>query len=67
MLKTIKQAIDDLPEQTFSEFYQSYVSDVQDQIIQHDIGLASTCYKSLEDTRDLIKGINEIAEELKKI
>lgn len=66
MLETIKETIEDLPSENFGEFYQSYVSRSEDAIIEHDIKLASSDFKSIEDITELIKGLNKITEELNK-
>ena len=67
MLQTIREAIDNLPDKSFSEFYQDYVISSQDAIINYDVSIAEKHYTSLEDTTKLLKGLNTLTEELKKL
>lgn len=64
MLETVKEAIADLPDETFSEFYQKYIADLEDAIIAYDISKASSTLQSIEDVPDIIKIINKLTEEL---
>ena len=48
MLQTIREAIDNLPDKSFSEFYQDYVISSQDAIINYDVSIAEKlkpCFK----------------------
>lgn len=67
MLNSIREAIKELPELEFSEFYQEYVRTMQDKIIDHDIQLARHDYTSLEDAIQIMSGLNDITEELKTL
>ena len=42
MLGTIKAYIEDLPEDTFEDFYQKYIFEVQDQNIEAEVGSVKT-------------------------
>lgn len=65
MLDVVKQTIESLPDKSFGEFYQNYISDLEDSIIEHDMKKASSTFHSIEDVTDIIKGINKLTEELK--
>lgn len=65
MLDDIKQCIRTLPNVDFSEYYQQYVKQVQDSILDNDLLQASHCYKMIEDTPKLLSGLNILTEELK--
>lgn len=67
MLQTIRDSISNLPDKSFSEFYQEYVRSSQDSIINHDISIVAKQYTTLEDTTQILKGLNTITEELKKL
>ena len=67
MLQTIRDSISNLPDKSFSEFYQEYVRSSQDSIINHDISIAAKQYTTLDDTTQILKGLNIITEELKKL
>lgn len=67
MLQTIREAIENLPDKSFGQFYQEYVKKAQDKIIRKDISFASTQLTSLEDTTDIVKGLNTLTEELERI
>lgn len=67
MLETIKQAVEELPNETFGEYYQKYVMQSQDSIIQHDVSFAGHQYHSLEDIPQLMQGLNTLSEELKRL
>lgn len=66
MLSSIKQTIDNLPDKDFAEFYQDYVIETQDRIIEHDLSLAGRAFQNLEDVTYLLQGLNALTEELKK-
>ena len=65
MLETIKESIANLPSESFGEFYQKYIFDLEDEIIDHDISKANSAFKSIEDINEIVKGINRLTEELK--
>lgn len=59
MLGTIKSYIQDLPEDSFDEFYQKYIFDVQDQNIETEVGSVKT-----SDILSLDKLIARLQKEL---
>lgn len=65
MLIAIRNAIAMLPNKSFGAFYQDYIRNSQDRIISHDIRVASNQFTSIEDTTNLLKGLNTLTEELK--
>lgn len=65
MLDNIKQSIIDLPDKPFKDFYQEYISDLEDDIIAYDIEKANSRFRSIEDITDIVKGINQLTEELR--
>lgn len=65
MLEVVKQTIENLPDKPFSVFYQQYIGDLEDKIIDHDVERASSTFRSIEDVTDIIRGINKLTEELK--
>ena len=65
MLSDIKEAIANLPDESFGEFYQEYVKRAQNSIISHNVNSAYKQYTTLEDTTAIIAGLNKITEELK--
>ena len=65
MLRTVREAIINLPDKSFGEFYQDYVKVVQDSIIKRNIDTVSKQVTSFSDTTEVIKGLNTLTEELK--
>lgn len=65
MLKVIKQTIDELPSESFGEFYQDYVANLEDDILDHDMKIADSAFKSIDDIPEIIKGLNKMTQELK--
>lgn len=65
MLKAVKESIDSLPDESFGVFYQSYIADLEDEIIERDMKQANSTFHSIEDITDIIKCINALTEELK--
>lgn len=59
MLETIKSYMQDLPEDSFDEFYQKYIFDVQDQNIETEVGSVKT-----SDILSLDKLIARLQKEL---
>ena len=59
MLETIKSYMHDLPEDSFDEFYQKYIFDVQDQNIETEVGSVKT-----SDILSLDKLIARLQKEL---
>lgn len=67
MLQTIKTCIDNLSAEPFAVFYQRYVMQVQDMMIESRVRSDSYRFTSLEDTGAVIRGLNLMTEELKKL
>lgn len=67
MLQEIKRYIEELPDEPFEDYYQRYVKASQDRIIRKDLKVASQSFTQLEDTAEVIKGLNKLTEELKRI
>ena len=65
MLETIKAAIqDNLHADPFAEFYQCYVTDLQDKIIEQEIQHISNLICNPEDKVAINSQIDMIAKEL---
>lgn len=64
MLSTIKEAVNNLPSKPFSEFYQEFISHVEDELIEYDMKKANSSFHSIEDVTDIVRGINKLTEEL---
>ncbi len=64
MLQIVKQCITDLPKSKFEDYYQQYVAQVQDEIIDRDIQRANKLYNRIDDMPKLIEGLNVLTEEL---
>ena len=68
MLQTIRDYIETLDSKpSFGKYYQQYVKSVQDSIVNHDVALASREFTTIEDTAEVIKGLNALTEELKRL
>ena len=69
MLQTIKEYIRSGLTQDFATYYQSFVVDSQDQIIDTIASKAQSEYfdNSLDCSIELIKGMNALAQELKTL
>ena len=67
MLQEIKQYIAELPDEPFEDYYQRYVKESQDRAIRKDLKVASQSLTQLEDTVEIIKGLNKLTEELGRI
>jgi len=67
MLQEIKQYIAELPDEPFEDYYQRYIKESQDKAIRRDLKVASQSLTQLEDTVDIIKGLNKLTEELGRI
>lgn len=67
MLKTIKEYIANMPEQDFGSYYQQYIVEIQNDIISRDLHRAAKAFNSVEDSVTVIKGINQLTEELKRL
>lgn len=65
MLEVVKEAIANVSDQKFEDFYQDYVVASEKLIINHDVSVASREYTGIEDTCKLIQGLNKLTEELK--
>ena len=67
MLASIRDCIDNLPAEDFEHFYQDYVMEVQDTIMNHRIGVDSLKFTSLDQIGSVLIGLNQMTEELKTI
>lgn len=65
MLATVNKCISNLPPEPFSIFYQNYIIDLENRILDQDVTQASLEYKSIEDITLVIKGLNKMTEELR--
>lgn len=65
MLEVVKQTLVDLPENTFGEFYQEYIANLEDKILEYDLLRASSTFHSIDDITDIIRIINKMTEDLK--
>lgn len=64
MLESIKNTIDTLPDISFGEYYQQYVIQTQDVILDNMLNIADKQYTDIEDVTELIKGLNKLTKEL---
>lgn len=64
MLSSIKDSLASLPEEDFGQFYQHFVMESQDKIIDSDLRVAYSHYSS-NSLLGIISGLNELTEELK--
>lgn len=67
MLQIVKEYIEDLPEEDFKDFYQKYVVNLQDEIINRDVQRASKLYNRIEDMAPLVSCLNILTEELNRL
>ena len=67
MLQIVKDYIEDLPQDKFEDFYQQYVSHIQDEIINKDIQRASKLYTQIDDMAPLVSCLNILTEELNRL
>lgn len=67
MLKTIKEAIKELPSSSFADFYQSYIIGLEDDILRNDIKEATATFNSIDDVPTIIKGLNALTQELTNV
>lgn len=65
MLVAIKQTINDLPDQSFADFYQDYVVSSQLNALEHEFNVARSAYTQLDDVNQIMKGLDILTEELK--
>ena len=67
MLQTIKEQIKNAPSVTFGDYYQTFVIESQNRIIENSMSMAK--YKvpeSIDGALDLIANMNKLSEELIK-
>lgn len=67
MLRSIRECITNLPQKNFDEFYQDYITQIQDSIIEHEVVQTYSKLDQMEDELTIIEGLNELTEELKRI
>lgn len=67
MLETVKNYIANLPTTSFSDYYQDYVASFQHRSVNHQIEVDSHKFKSIDDIETVLKGLNTLTEELKRI
>lgn len=54
MLETIRKAIDELPKESFTEFYGQYVMDTQDRLINQEIELSDDTKFNFKNTVQIV-------------
>ena len=67
MLQTVRNCIENLPEEPFADFYQDYVQRTQDRILARTIAVDSMRFTSLEDMNTVLESLNTMTEELKRL
>ena len=67
MLETIKKCIEDLPDKSFPDYYQEYVMEAEQRVMQHRINIDSHRFVSIDNMSDIIAGLNQMTEELKTL
>lgn len=65
MLETIQQAIGELPNKTFEEFYSEYVLSIQDYNLTQEVKLTSKKVKN--DALSIIHVMNEVVTEMEDL
>lgn len=65
MLQTIKDYISNLPDKDFGSYYQEFICETQDRIIESDANGIQARFVSLDNVNDILSGINKLTEELK--
>lgn len=67
MLDTIKQAIVDLPDIPFEEYYQQYVQECSSRVVEHNVQRSSLEFRNIEDIPSAIKGLNTLTSEFTRM
>lgn len=67
MLQTVRNYINSIPDEPFEKFYQRYVIESHNKILEARASRVEKQLTRIEDASIIIKGINELTEELKKL